>query len=250
MAIVKDKFPILEYDTSIKAIIEPNRSGKNNFPENCIMTFFMDILNEFLEKSNAVKIGEYKSEMKKFPVWKVRYKDTEICAIQAVVASGSIAMMTDFLIGGGVKKLIVCGACGVLANIPSGDVILPISALRDEGASYHYLPPKREVILNEIPIKAIKTILEKNKVNYFECKTWTTDGFYRETEDMVKYRKEEGCSVVEMECATVAAISEFRKILFGQLLYSGDMIFDIIIEKKRKENNIKAVLYYWRKNNV
>jgi uridine phosphorylase len=85
----------------------------------------------------------------------------EICLIQAVVASGSIAMMTDFLTGGGVKNLIVCGACGVLADIPSGDIILPTSALRDEGASYHYLSPKREILLNEIPIKAIKTTLKK-----------------------------------------------------------------------------------------
>jgi uridine phosphorylase len=223
MAVIKNNFPILEYDDSANAIIEPNRV-KNNFPKNCMMTFFNEVLEKYLEKTNAEKIGEYRSEMRNFPVWKVKYNDLEICLIQAVVASGSIAMMTDFLIGGGVKNLIVCGVCGVLSEIPSGDVILPISALRDEGASYHYLPPKREILLNEIPVKAIKTTLEKNNVNYYECKTWTTDGFFRETIDMVNYRKEEGCSVVEMECATIAAVSEFRKILFGQLLYSGDII--------------------------
>jgi uridine phosphorylase len=223
MAIIKNNFPILEYDDSANAIIEPNRK-KSSFPKNCMMTFFRDVLEKYLEKTNTEKIGEYKSEMRNFPVYKVEYNGLEICLIQAVVASGSIAMMTDFLIGGGVRNLIVCGACGVLKDIPSGDIILPVSALRDEGASYHYLPPKREILLNEIPIKAIKTTLEKNNVNYYECKTWTTDGFYRETIDMVNYRKEEGCSVVEMECATIAAVSEFRNILFGQLLYSGDII--------------------------
>jgi uridine phosphorylase len=223
MAIIKNNFPILEYDDSTKAIIEPDRKN-NNFPKNCMMTFFKDVLEKYMEKTKAVKIGEYKSEMKDFPVWKVKYRDLEICLIQAVVGSGSIAMMTDFLIGGGVENLIVCGACGVLTDIPSGDIILPICALRDEGASYHYLPPKREVLLNEISIKAIKTTLEKNNVNYYECKTWTTDGFFRETIDMVNYRREEGCSVVEMECATIAAISEFRNIAFGQLLYAGDII--------------------------
>ena len=217
MALIKNDFPILEYDDSTNAIIQPGRKG-NSFPKNCMMTFFREVLEKYVEKTNAEKIGEYKSEMKYFPVWKVKYNDLEICLIQAVVASGSIAMMTDFLIGGGVRNLIVCGACGVLTEIPSGDIIIPISALRDEGASYHYLPPAREIVLNEIPIKAIKTTLEKNNVNYYECKTWTTDGFFRETINMVNYRREEGCSVVEMECATIATISEFRNILFGQLL--------------------------------
>jgi len=41
---------------------------------------------------------------------------------------------------------------------------------------------------------------------------------------MVKYRIEEGCKVVEMECATIASIAKFRKIKFGQLLYSGDIL--------------------------
>jgi uridine phosphorylase len=223
MAIIKNNFPILEYDNSTNAIIEPDRK-RNIFPKNCMMTFFGDVLEKYLERTNAEKIGEYRSEMRNFPVWKIKYNNLEICLIQAVVASGSISMMTDFLIGGGVRNLIVCGVCGVLTDLPSGDIILPTSALRDEGASYHYLPPAREIILNEIPINAIKTTLKKNNVHYYECKTWTTDGFFRETMDMVNYRREEGCSVVEMECAAIAAVSEFRNILFGQLLYSGDII--------------------------
>ena len=40
----------------------------------------------------------------------------------------------------------------------------------------------------------------------------------------MKYRREEGCEVVEMECATMASVARFRKIIFGQLLYSGDIV--------------------------
>ena len=41
---------------------------------------------------------------------------------------------------------------------------------------------------------------------------------------MVAYRREEGCKAVEMECATMAAIAQFRGKVFGQLLYSGDIL--------------------------
>ena len=224
MAVIKNDFPILEYDISKKAIIEPNRNGKNKFPEYCVMTFFNEVLNTYLKKNKHTIIGEYKSEMKVFPVYKVKYKRINICIIQAVVGSGSIAMMTDFLIGGGVKNIITCGGCGVLCNIPAGDIIIPTKALRDEGASYHYLPPARDISLNKDVIHSIKNVLKNHNIKFIECKTWTTDAFYRETKNMVKYRTEEGCKVVEMECATIASIAKFRKIKFGQLLYSGDIL--------------------------
>ena len=59
---------------------------------------------------------------------------------------------------------------------------------------------------------------------YIECATWSTDGFYRETREMVEYRGAEGCLAVEMECAAMEAIAQFRGKIFGQLLYSGDLL--------------------------
>lgn len=47
---------------------------------------------------------------------------------------------------------------------------------------------------------------------------------YRETADMVEYRKQEGCKVVEMECASLASVARFRKIKFGQILFTADSL--------------------------
>ena len=57
--------------------------------------------------------------------------------------------------------------------------------------------------------------------------TWTTDGFYRETKDLVKYRVEEGCSVVEMECSALASVAEMRKAISGEILFTADTLADI-----------------------
>ncbi len=103
-------------------------------------------------------------------------------------------------------------------------MIIPVRALRDEGASYKYLPPARFIELQSGPIESFRKVLERHDIPYIECATWSTDGFYRETREMVAYRREEGCKVVEMECAAMAAIAEFRGKTFGQLLYSGDIL--------------------------
>ena len=73
--------------------------------------------------------------------------------------------------------------------------------------------------------------------NYQKCKTWTTDGFYRETKEMVEYRKAEGYSVVEMECASLAACAEFRNIVFGQLLFTADSLANIELYDTRNWGN-------------
>ena len=85
----------------------------------------------------------------------------------------------------------------------------------------------KEIELDPAPVKAICRVLENAKLDYKTCKTWTTDGFYRETKEMVRYRKSEGYSVVEMECASLAACAKMRGVLFGQVLFSADSLADV-----------------------
>ena len=221
--IIKNEFPILERSTESHAVINPQASGET-FPRLCVIAFFEEAIAAVIQKHESRKIGTYPSEMKEFNVYQLKYYGTELCVIQAVVASGSIAMMVDWLYGKGVEIILCCGGCGVLDDIPAGDVILPVRALRDEGASNKYLAASRFIELQAGPIKAIKKVLEQYKIRYIECTTWSTDGFYRETREMIEYRKAEGCRVVEMECATMAAVAQYRNKGFGQVLYSGDML--------------------------
>ena len=53
-------------------------------------------------------------------------------------------------------------------------------------------------------------------------KTWTSDAIYRETPDMIEYRRNEGCITVEMESAAFFAVSHYYNIPLAQLLYAGD----------------------------
>ena len=226
MPVTRHEFPILEYDTEPHGIIRPNRKGLAVLPGRCVMTFFREVLDEYVAAEGLTELSAYNSENGRFPVYRAERGGVEFCVVQAQVGSAAVATMADFLFGYGVKTLIACGGCGVLEDVPAGDVIVPTSALRDEGASYHYLPPSREIELDEKPVEAIRRTLEKHNTPYVLAKTWTTDAFYRETPDMVAYRRAEGCAVVEMECAALTAVARFRGASFGQLLYSGDYVAD------------------------
>ena len=120
----------------------------------------------------------------------------EFCLCAAPLGAPAAAQLMDFLISCGCKKIISTGSCGVLTDLAENEFLIPVKALRDEGTSYHYLPASRYIELNKNIRDATELTLLAQNIPFQECVTWTTDGFFRETRDMVEYRKSEGCSTV------------------------------------------------------
>jgi len=125
-------------------------------------------------------------------------------------------------------------------DIQVGHLVVPYSAVRDEGLSYHYLEPSREVECDYEVVDAIEKQLKNGNIPYIKAKTWTTDAFYRETEDKIKLRVSEGCVTVEMEAAALFAVSKFRGVKLGQILFGGDDLSGIEWDS-RKWNSRDAI---------
>ncbi|WP_407385793.1 nucleoside phosphorylase [Ruminococcus sp.] len=237
MSLFRNTLPILEYDDDSNAIIMPGHSTDFHFPERAIMLFMETEVENYALENDCEIIGQFITITKLFPVYKTVHNGVELAVCQAPLGGAAATQIMEQLIAGGVKKIIATGCCGALFTDNEGDFYIPVSALRQEGTSYHYLPPSREVSLNDNAINAIAKVLNDRGFSYKKCKTWTTDGFYRETKEMVEYRKAEGCSVVEMECASLAACAEFRNIIFGQLLFTADSLANIESHDTRNWGN-------------
>ena len=120
-----------------------------------------------------------------------------------------------------------------ITDIKENAFLIPTKALRDEGTSYHYLPSSRYIELNQDMVRKIKSSFDKQGIPYEICTTWTTDGFFRETQEMVQYRLNEGCSVVEMECAALAACAEKRGAMYGQFFFTADSLANVMKHEER-----------------
>ena len=225
MAVRKHEIPILEYDDSPRAVIQPNHEGlKLALPKKAVFAFLGGCIGRYAKEQGLTPVAEFLSITKKYPIYVVRYKDEDICLCQAPVGAAAAAQIMDWLIAYGVETVISSGSCGALADLPENAFLIPVKALRDEGTSYHYLPPERWVELDEDVRLRMEKTLDRLGLPYAECATWTTDGFFRETRELVEYRKEEGCLVVDMECAALAACARFRGVKFGQLLFTADSL--------------------------
>ena len=228
MSIKKNEIPILEFDDDPTAVLEPTHEKLGlTLPPRCVFAFLGDTIDEYAARANARQVSTFVSATKRYPIYITQYRGKEVVLCQAPVGAAPAAQLLDWLIGYGVRQIISAGACGVLTAFPEGKFLVPCRALRDEGTSYHYAPPSRYLETNGRARAAIeKTILEHG-MHYQEVVTWSTDGFYRETRQMVEYRRSEGCSVVEMECAALAAVSAFRGATWGMILYTADSLANV-----------------------
>jgi uridine phosphorylase len=77
-------------------------------------------------------------------------------------------------------------------------------------------------------------------------KTLTTDGYYRETRDKVRRRREEGCIAVEMEASAFFAVAEFRDVELGQILYGGDDLASFVWDSRmwNKQASVREKLFW------
>ena len=226
--IQKHAIPILEFDDNPQAVLMPTHEGLDlKLPKKCIYAFLEEEIDRYAQEVEADCVGEFVSATKTYPVYVIDYKGEKVCLAQAPVGSAPAAQFMDWLIGYGVEKIISTGTCGVLANIEENAFLVPIRALRDEGASYHYAAPSCYMDVHVEAVSAIEQVLEQLGIPYEEVMTWSTDGFYRETAEKVAYRKEEGCAVVEMECSALAAVAQLRGVVWGELLFTADSLEDL-----------------------
>jgi uridine phosphorylase len=224
---LQKEFPILEFDEDKNAFIRPLNTVQpiDGIPERCVLCFFSEAIEKIITEYPNKIISRFLSEGINYLLYEIDYKGEKIALIQACVGAPLAAGQIEEISAAGCKKFIACGMCGVLQKeLAVGHLIIPTSAVRDEGTSYHYVKPSREITANVRIVQIIEnTLLEKN-IPFIKAKTWTTDAFYRETPAKIAQRKNEGCVTVEMETSAYIAASQYNNVEFGQILCSGDSL--------------------------
>ncbi len=220
------KLPLFEFDPEKRAIIEPSEHiQRQDVPEHGVICFFGEVVRKIVAEHNGKVIYTFRSEMGEHPVYEIEFEGQRLAFFHSAVGAPLASGLLEEAIALGISRFVAVGGCGVLdKSITVGNIILPIAAVRDEGTSYHYLPPAREVMVEADVVEALASVLEAEGLPYIKTKTWTTDAFFRETVARAAKRVSEGCLTVEMEMAAFLSVAYFRGVKFGQYLYGGDIV--------------------------
>ena len=217
-------FPILEFDETPEAFIEPSKIIRaRDLPEHCVICFFREVIDKVAKEHHASVAVKNHWEDGPHDIYEISYRSQRLAFFHPGVGAPIAAGLLEEAIAFGCRKFIACGGCGVLEkDMAVGHLIVVSGAVRDEGVSYHYLPAGREVTANEMGVNTLVNIMNERGLPYRVGKTWTMDAPYRETIKKIANRRAEGCLTVEMESAALIAVAQFRRVLFGQALYGGD----------------------------
>lgn len=196
---------------------------------------------------NLPVIGHLHSEILDIPIYEYNISKEKICITMPFSTAPGAAGTIEELHAMGCNKFIICGGAGsVKKDSKVGEIIVPVAAVRDEGTSYHYIEPSREVECHKATADFIISGLERLGIPYTVGKTWTTDAMYRETPEMIELRRKEGCITVEMETAAFFAVSKYYDIPLAQLLYAGDDVSGEKWDNRNwdKQKNVRANMIF------
>lgn len=159
------------------------------------------------------------------PVYAITHETVTVGLFLSRVGAPACVVGLEEVIALGAEKIIQFGNCGILNQEAVGNqIIIPSSAVRDEGTSYHYISGDDEIRADSASVEFAVQCLEKHGIPCVAGKVWTTDGIYRETKGAIEERKKQGCLAVEMECSASLAVAKFRGIPIIQFLFGGDSL--------------------------
>lgn len=133
-------------------------------------------------------------------------------------------MLLETLIAWGARKIIFVGWCGAVSEkVKIGDIILPTSALIDEGTSVHYGPADNgRSHASSSMVSIIRQVLVEKQFDFHAGEIWTTDAVYRETRQKVAAHRQNGILAVEMELSALFSVAKFRRVAIAGILVVSD----------------------------
>jgi uridine phosphorylase len=151
------------------------------------------------------------------------WEDRTIALLAPALGAPYAVMVLEKLIALGARMVLALGWCGSLQpHLAIGDLVLPTTTVSTEGTSPHYpldgQPPDPDPGL----VRILHNLLETTDARCQEGTVWSTDGFYRETVELVQHYQAQGVLGVDMEMAALFTLGRFRHVPVAGLLVVSD----------------------------
>ncbi len=141
------------------------------------------------------------------------------------IGAPALTNMAEEMYAWGAKRCVILSLAGGLQpDLQPGNVVVCDRALRDEGTSYHYLPPARDVLASPELVKALCAALQSRGLSTRVGATWSTDAPYRETKQEAEQFQREGVLAVDMESAGLFAAAQARGLEAASVFVMSDSL--------------------------
>jgi AMP nucleosidase len=195
----------------------PRYTGRplDGFGEYILLSNFANYVELFAEKFGVEVQGRDK------PMQSATAEDLTI--VNFGMGSAMAATVMDLLAAIAPKAVLLLGKCGGLKKTKVGDFILPIAAIRGEGASNDYMPPEIPALPSFRLQKAVSAAIVQHGLDYWTGTVYTTNRRVWEHDEKFKeYLRTIRALGIDMETATVFIVGFVNHIPKGALLLVSD----------------------------
>lgn len=179
-------------------------------PAVCVLDPDGDIVRQFKSAGRAIRDEGwacYHTEL-----YRIEVDDIELGIVPCAVGASFAVLVAEELFAAGCSLLVSVTSSGQLAKVrPPPYFVLIEKALRDEGTSYHYLPPSDFSAADPALLGALAGAFDRLPTPVERGATWTTDAPFRETPASISSMCDRGLLAVEMEAAALYAFSQARR---------------------------------------
>ncbi|MGD0053990.1 MAG: nucleoside phosphorylase [Acidimicrobiales bacterium] len=222
-----EQLPLTEDDLDEPGVIEAYmlHDTQHEIAPVAVLCFFNELLEQLAGEGVITPVYTLRSEIGFNPVYEFTSEHGTVAVVHPGVGAPLAAGITEEMAAIGVTTFVACGGAGALVDaLALGQVMVVASAVRDEGTSFHYAAPSRIIEADTLGVRVLSRTMRELDRPFFVGRTWTTDGFMRETRSRVQRRIDEGCAMVDMESSAFIAVARYRHVRFAQLLYAGDSL--------------------------
>ncbi|MDR3605991.1 MAG: AMP nucleosidase [Oligoflexia bacterium] len=188
------------------------------FQKSIILTNF----DYYLERFHSL-VGDQRTQGSAMGV--VHSKSAGVSIVDFSIGSPTAALIIELLSTLDPTAVLLLGMCGGLhRSLKVGDFILPMAAIRDEGASRHFMPAQVPALPTFKIQKFVSQILVEKGLDYRTGVVHTTDYRFWEFDNKFKAQLyEERALAIEMETATLFTAGFASKVPIGALLLVSDL---------------------------
>jgi uridine phosphorylase len=137
------------------------------------------------------------------------YQGQEYGIVGCAVGAAFAVLIAEELFASGCRFLLSMTSAGQILPVQTPPYFIVIDrALRDEGTSYHYLPPSDYSQANPELAQLAREALTAAGISVQVGATWTTDAPFRETHEAINAASKAGILAVEMEAAALYAFAK------------------------------------------
>ncbi|MFO0493274.1 MAG: AMP nucleosidase [bacterium] len=196
----------------------PRYTGRRleDFGQYILLSNFTDYVDRFAERFGVPVLGRDR------PMQSATAEN--ITMLNFGMGSAMAATCMDLLSAVEPKAVLFLGKCGGLKKAQVGDFVLPIAAIRGEGASDDYLPREVPALPSFRLQRAVSQSIIEHDCDYFTGTVYTTNRRVWEHDEPFKdYLRLIRAEAIDMETATIFIVGFVNHIPKGALLLVSDM---------------------------